>query len=46
MDIEHRPRYCNQVFIGLLYSKMHTCLQSHVTDAKGPRTLDDEMKCH
>ena len=46
MDSEQRLRYCNQVFIGFLYQKMHTCLQSPLIDVKGPRTLDDEMKCH
>ena len=46
MDREYRPRYYNQVFIGLLYSKMHTCLQSPMIDVKGPGTLDNEMKCH
>ena len=33
-------------FYGLLYSKMHTHLQSPVIDVKGPGTLDDKMKCH
>ena len=46
MDREQRPRYCNQVFIGLLYSKMHTRMQSPVIDGKGSGTLDDEMKRH
>ena len=46
MDKEQRPRYCNKVFIGPLYSNMHTCLQSPVIDVKEPGTLDDEMKCH
>ena len=46
MDREQRPRYCNQVFISLLYAKMHTRLQSPVIDVKGLGTLDDEMKCH
>ena len=45
-DREQQPRYCNRVFIGLLYSKMQTCLQSPMIDVKGPGTLDDEMKCH
>ena len=45
MDKEQRPRYYNQVFIGLLYSKMHTFLQSLVIDVKESGTLDDEMKC-
>ena len=34
------------VFIGLLYSKMHTHLQSPMIYVKGPRTLDDEVKSH
>ena len=46
MDREQRPRYCNQVFIGLLYSKMHTRLQSPVIDVKGPGILDNEIKRH
>ena len=44
MDSEQRQRYCNQVFIGLLYSKMHTSFQSPVIDVKGLGTLNDEMK--
>ena len=46
MDREQRPRYCNWAFIGHLYSKMHTCLQSPMIDVKGLGTLDDEMKYH
>ena len=46
MDREQQPRYYNQAFIGPLYSKMHTCLQSPVIGVKGLGTLEDEMKCH
>ena len=46
MDIEQRPRYYNQAFIIHLYSKMHTCLRSHVIGVKGSGKSDDEMKCH
>ena len=46
MNREQRPRYYNQVFIGLLYSKMHTCLQSPVISVKGLGILEEEMKCH
>ena len=45
MDREHRLSYYNRAFIGPLYSKMHTCLQSPVIDVKGPGTLEEEMKC-
>ena len=45
MDREQRPRYYNRAFIGPLYSKMHTCLQSPVIGVKGPGTLEEEMKC-
>ena len=45
LEIELHIRYCNLVFIGLLYSRMPVSLSCHVMDVKELVILVDVKKC-
>src|SRR4051812_38105716 len=45
LEIELHIRYCNQVFIGLLSSRMPVSLSCHVMNAKELVILVDVKKC-
>ena len=44
-EMELHIRYCNQVFIGLLFSKMHVSLSCLVMNVKELVILVDVKKC-